>query len=230
MLFGYFFLFLWLQLTCKPPCPWAVTLIADGDHEGVVRIFVALSCEQWGYLHYLHYLHYAAQFFPYQECNLLYFFFIVVCFFCTISLYLSQGCHNRASRPDSEHIITEQYPNCVNYMVTMPYILYIVSGVWVHITLVPRGCMLSVYKALYPYVTREVLMNVIMNLPYVGRPHYRCEPWQGRVTIMSRQGGFWNNWFVLGTFIILATHVSLHSASIIIKKRSVMISAERNKA
>ena len=90
---------------------------------------------------------------------------------------LSQGCHNRASRPDSEHIITEQYPNCVNYMVTMPYIPYIVSGVWVHITLVPRGCMLSVYKALYPYVTREVLMNIIMNLPYVGRPHYQCEPW-----------------------------------------------------
>jgi len=63
-------------------------------------------------------------------------------------------------------------------MVTMPYVPYIVSGVWVHITLMPHGCMLSVYKALYPYVTREVLMNVIMNLPYVGRSHYRCEPWQ----------------------------------------------------
>ena len=50
---------------------------------------------------------------------------------------LSQECQNRASRPDSEHIITEQYPNCVNYMVTIPYIPYIVSGVgsiliWCH--------------------------------------------------------------------------------------------------
>jgi len=88
---------------------------------------------------------------------------------------MSQEGHNRASRPDSEHIITEQYPNCVNYMVTMSCVPYIVSGV-VHITLVPHGCMLSVYKALYPYVTREVLMNVIMNFLYVGRPHYRCEP------------------------------------------------------
>ena len=48
-------------------------------------------------------------------------------------------CHNRASRPDSEHTITEQYPNCVNYMVTrtISYIPYIVSGVgsiliWCH--------------------------------------------------------------------------------------------------
>ena len=46
-------------------------------------------------------------------------------------------CHNRASRPDSEYIITEQYPNCFNYMVTIPYIPYIVSGVrsiliWCH--------------------------------------------------------------------------------------------------
>ena len=29
----------------------------DSDHEGVVTIFVTLSCELWGYLHYLHYLH-----------------------------------------------------------------------------------------------------------------------------------------------------------------------------
>ena len=43
---------------------------------------------------------------------------------------LSQECHNRASRPDSEHIITEQYPNCVNCMVTIPYIPYIVPRVW----------------------------------------------------------------------------------------------------
>ena len=57
---------------------------------------------------------------------------------------MSQGCHNRASRPDSEHIITEQYPNCVNDMVTMSYVPYIVSGVWVYISLVPHGCMLSV--------------------------------------------------------------------------------------
>jgi len=35
---------------------------------------------------------------------------------------LSQG-HNRASQPDSEHIITEQYLYCVNYMVTMPMFL-----------------------------------------------------------------------------------------------------------
>ena len=32
----------------------------DSDHEGVVRIFVALSCELRGYLHYLHYLHQVA--------------------------------------------------------------------------------------------------------------------------------------------------------------------------
>jgi len=50
---------------------------------------------------------------------------------------MSQEGHNTASRPDSEHIITEQYLNCVNYMVTMPYVPYIVSGVgsilvWCH--------------------------------------------------------------------------------------------------
>ena len=45
---------------------------------------------------------------------------------------MSQECHNRASQPDSEHIIhiiTEQYLNCVNYMVAIPYITYIVSRV-----------------------------------------------------------------------------------------------------
>jgi len=25
----------------------------DSDHDGVVRIFVALLCELWGYLHYI---------------------------------------------------------------------------------------------------------------------------------------------------------------------------------
>ena len=39
----------------------------DSDHEGVVRIFVALSCELRGYLHYLFTLH--STIFPYQECN-----------------------------------------------------------------------------------------------------------------------------------------------------------------
>ena len=42
----------------------------DSDHDGVVRIctpFLALK----RYLHYLHYIIYAAQFFLYQECNIL---------------------------------------------------------------------------------------------------------------------------------------------------------------
>jgi len=46
-----------------------------------------------------------------------------------LQLIMSQGCHNRASRPDSEHIITEQCLSCGNYMVTMPYVPCIVSGV-----------------------------------------------------------------------------------------------------
>ena len=44
----------------------------DGDHDGIVRLFVGLSCELGGYLVYvIDYitLHYAAQFFYYQECN-----------------------------------------------------------------------------------------------------------------------------------------------------------------
>ena len=56
--------------------------VYDGDHDGVVRIFVGLSYEPGRLISYLHYveqffpyqecniiLHYAAQFFPYQECN-----------------------------------------------------------------------------------------------------------------------------------------------------------------
>ena len=46
----------------------------DSDHEGVVRIFVALSCELGGFFNYiiLYYiiLHYAEQSFPYQECKI----------------------------------------------------------------------------------------------------------------------------------------------------------------
>jgi len=45
----------------------------DSDHEGVVRIFEALSCELGGFFIYLivliNYLYYAEQFSPYQECN-----------------------------------------------------------------------------------------------------------------------------------------------------------------
>jgi len=48
---------------------------------------------------------------------------------------------------------TEKYPNHVNYMVTQYlYSLYCIKS-WVHISLVPHGCMLFVYKALYPFVT-----------------------------------------------------------------------------
>jgi len=62
--------------------------VYDGDYDGVVRIFVGLSCELGRLISYLiNYiiiyitwnnfsptrsvitLHYAAQFFPYQECN-----------------------------------------------------------------------------------------------------------------------------------------------------------------
>ena len=80
---------------------------------------------------------------------------------------LSRECHNSASRPDSEH----QYPNCVNYNYghNTLYSLYCIRS-WVYINLVPHGCMLFVYKALHPYVTREVLMNVTMNLRTLCRP------------------------------------------------------------
>ena len=40
--------------------------VHDSDHNGVVRTFVALSCELWGLIIYLHYME---QFFPYQECK-----------------------------------------------------------------------------------------------------------------------------------------------------------------
>jgi len=49
----------------------------DSDHEGVVRIFVALSCELWGYLFTLITLDYTAQFFPYQECNVRSFLYVL---------------------------------------------------------------------------------------------------------------------------------------------------------
>ena len=41
----------------------------DSDHEGIVRIFVALSCQLGGFFNYLIILYYVEQFFPYQECN-----------------------------------------------------------------------------------------------------------------------------------------------------------------
>ena len=46
----------------------------DSDHEGIVRFFVALSCELGGFfiLYYI-ILYYAEQFFPYQECNRLHY-------------------------------------------------------------------------------------------------------------------------------------------------------------
>jgi len=63
----------------------------------------------------------------------------LVCHVEKVQSLMSKGCHNRARRPDSEHIIIEQYPNCVNYMVTitMSYVPYIVSRVgsilvWCH--------------------------------------------------------------------------------------------------
>ena len=44
------------------------------DHDGVVRIFVALSCKLGGFFNYVIILYwiildYAKQFFPYRECN-----------------------------------------------------------------------------------------------------------------------------------------------------------------
>jgi len=39
--------------------------VHDGNHNSVVRIFVSLSCELWGFF----ILHGMEQFFPYQECN-----------------------------------------------------------------------------------------------------------------------------------------------------------------
>ena len=47
----------------------------DGDHDGIVRLFVGLSCELGGFFslrHRLHYitLHCVEQFFYYQECNI----------------------------------------------------------------------------------------------------------------------------------------------------------------
>jgi len=56
--------------------------VHDGDHDGVVRIFVGLFCELGGLLiihsHYVAQfssyweceIDYMAQFFPFQECNL----------------------------------------------------------------------------------------------------------------------------------------------------------------
>ena len=43
----------------------------DGDHDGVVRLFVGLSCELGGFFNVIDYitLDYMEQFFYYQECN-----------------------------------------------------------------------------------------------------------------------------------------------------------------
>jgi len=41
----------------------------DSDHQGVVRIFVALSCELWGYLFSL--IRLRGTIFPYQESNIM---------------------------------------------------------------------------------------------------------------------------------------------------------------
>jgi len=44
----------------------------DGDHDGVARILVGLSCELGGLIVYLiNCLRYEAQFLSYQECNCL---------------------------------------------------------------------------------------------------------------------------------------------------------------
>ena len=62
-----------------PPSRWVsaqllyVCFTADSDHEGVVRICVALSCELGGFfILYCIILYYAAQFFPYQEYNIVF--------------------------------------------------------------------------------------------------------------------------------------------------------------
>lgn len=41
-------------------------LVHDGDHDGVIRIFVGLFCELWGFLITLHY---SAHFFPNRSVN-----------------------------------------------------------------------------------------------------------------------------------------------------------------
>ena len=61
--------------------------------------------------------------------------------------------------------------------------------------------------SLYPYVTREVLMNVIMNLPYVGRPRYRCEPWHSLNVHDLHNGEAWG--------VIIAC-MQIHSISVCI--------------
>jgi len=85
---------------------------------------------------------------------------------------MSQECHKRASRHDSEHITTKQYPNCVNYMVTIPLYCIRVGSilVWCNMAV----CTLYI-KALYSYVTR-VLMKVTMNFTYAGCLRYRFKP------------------------------------------------------
>jgi len=42
--------------------------VHDADHDGVVRIFVGVSCKLGGFFNYIT-LHYAEQIFYYQECN-----------------------------------------------------------------------------------------------------------------------------------------------------------------
>jgi len=59
-------------------------------------------------------------------------------------------------------------------MVIIPYIVSRVGSilVWCHMA----AC--SLYIKVCTLMWQEVLMNVTMNLPYVGRLRYLCEPWQ----------------------------------------------------
>ena len=70
--------------------------------------------------------------------------------------------------------VPEQYPNCVDYMVTIPYIVSRVGSilVWCHMAV----C--SLYIKVCTLMWQVVLMNITMNLPYVSRLCYLCEPWQ----------------------------------------------------
>jgi len=91
---------------------------------------------------------------------------------------LPQEFHSRARRPDSELIVHWTVPQLYklyNINTLSELILY---QSWVYIILVPHGYMPFVYKPLYPYVAREVLMKVAMNFLYVCSLFYLFKPWR----------------------------------------------------
>ena len=116
---------------------------------------------------------------------------------------LSQECHNRASRPDSEHIITERYPNCVNYMVTIPYITYIISRVgskllwiWCHMAVCPyvtRGPDERYYELRQPPAlsVRTVTFGGSGGIAAMLTPHAICSRRGETVAEMATEASLW---------------------------------------